>query len=700
MLYQHKVICMRSILPLLLLASLGVRAQAAIACNTLSFDTPQAYPFAQAPVEIYTVDFDGDGRLDLGVASYESFTIRYGLGDGTLSEPVTIPMEGIVLGVADVTGDALPDLVEIPHVIRENRGGREFPIAGTSSAIERQPVLGDFTGDGRADVLAPGPAGYTLLTFSNGALTTAATTAAGDFRRELQAADFNGDGRLDVIARHQLHPDYAIYQGDGQGRFSLQSVLDPKVVFAALVTPDLDRDGRADLVTSVYEGGVYKGLQIFYGNGTKGQAELPEGAEVRHFVTHDLDRDGDLDVVAGLHFGAPTQVYRNDHGVLVRLAQEIVLTPVAGAGDYTGDGVPDLVVSTSLAFGILRGIGNGAFDAPRSHALPPVQNIRAVVWDIDGNGLDELVYINAQRALVARPNGFGGFAVEMLPPVAGGAALVAAANGEVAVAGSTGVSVFRRGANGWTLNRFFEAPELEDMVLTDLTGDGINDVATVTRIGDARSLLVFLSTITRGPLLNDPLPPNQFAYDLNARGRELILTLSGTLKTTFGDPPFADIEPNGRVTVYTFNSNGATVTQRTALANDVYLDTVVGDFNGDGNTDILASNWIAYGALGTFAPRQPFDAGSNVQDRRAADLDGDGITDLLINRYGSFLWYRGSAGGLQRVAGEWMGVFETAPVIARVRPGRPPSILFSRHSMTEIEAECVKAPGKRRGARR
>ena len=676
-------------------------AAAAIACNTLSFDTPAAFPFEQTPVGIYTVDFDGDGRLDLGVASYESFTIRYGLGGGSFTEPVAIPMEGIVLGVADVTGDALPDLIEIPHVIRENRGGREFPIAGTSPAIEQKPVLGDFTGDGRADVLAPGPAGYTLLTFSSGVLTTAATTAAGDFRRDLQAADFDGDGHLDVIARHQLHADYAIYQGDGQGRFSLKSVLDPKVVFAALVTPDLDRDGRADLVASVYENGVYQGLQIFYGNGTKGQAELPEGAQVTRFVTHDLDRDGDLDVVAGLYAGAPTQVYRNDRGVLVRLPQEIVFTPVAGAGDYTGDGVPDLVVSTSLTFGILRGIGNGAFDAPRSHALPPVQNVRAVVSDIDGNGLDELIYINDQRAIVARPHGFGGFTVEMLPPVAGGAARVATANGEVAVAGSNGgISVFRRDANGWTLARFFESASVDDMVLADLTGDGLNDVALVTQVGGARSLTAYFSTISRGPLLSQPLPPNQFAYELNVRGRELILTLSGTLKSVFGDPPFADIEPNGSVTVYTFNSTGMLVTQRTALANDVYLDTVLGDFNGDGNTDILASNWIAYGTFaGAFAPRQPFDAGIHVQDRQAGDLDGDGITDLLVTRYGSFFWYRGSDAGLQRVAGEWMGVFETAPVIARVRAGRPPSILFSRHSMTEIVAECVKAPGKRRGAR-
>ncbi|MFZ0317604.1 MAG: FG-GAP-like repeat-containing protein [Candidatus Sulfotelmatobacter sp.] len=70
------------------------------------------------------------------------------------------------------------------------------------------------------------------------------------------------------------------------------------------------------------------------------------------------------------------------------------------------------------------------------------------------------------------------------------------------------------------------------------------------------------------------------------------------------------------------------------------LQSVTGDFNGDGKLDIASANFSEVQVLlgegnGTFAPAVSYNAGNSPWAIAAADVNGDGKLDLLVVNYGS-----------------------------------------------------------------
>jgi hypothetical protein len=573
--------------------------------------------------------------------------------------------------------------------------------------VQNIPIIGgavtaDFTGDGRNDVLTAQGLDHALLSYATGTAQKVTHLSLGDYRRDLQAVDADGDGDLDFIASHVHRADYRIFINDGRGTFTGGPVWHFDGWFEAA---DFDGDGRADRAGIVYDDGLYRGIHLFFANGSSTEVVLPEGMRAGGFDIHDVDGDGDPDLIVDrvdVSDRGNSQVYRNDRGTLVPVSQRLQIAPIEAAADFTGDGVPDLLTSTSSGVTIVPGNGDGTFRVP-----PPI-GAPAAAWfsdrvahDLDGNGLEELIYFSQDRRyIVARPDGAGGFSIETLPTQAQGY-LLRASRGEIAVGSYDGtIQIFARSGNVWTLNRTFEAPQTEgfellDFELGDFSGDGRNELAVITRTGTAHSLRV-LSTNTAHVFLDQPLRPDQAQYDLVAHGGLLIVTLSGTQEVYGGDPPLANVLPDGTVTVYSFPASGTQ--QQTVLSGAVFRSTVAGDFNGDGRTDILSSDQLAYGRPAmTFAPARTV-AGIHL-DRVAGDLNGDGTTDLVTRSGGGFTYSLGSAGGLQRASAEWGAVGGTLPVIARLRVERPASMIFGTNELLDVRTQCAAPPDRRRRVR-
>ncbi|WP_073284336.1 FG-GAP-like repeat-containing protein [Hymenobacter psychrotolerans] len=188
--------------------------------------------FAISSGSVYGVDLgdvNGDGRLDAVVSNFESssgttVSVLLGQGDGTLGTPMqynvgTAPA-GLKLG--DLNGDGRLDLVVANYnssnlgVLLGQAGGTFGLMTAYSSgaANPREVALADFNLDGRLDVVATnmgplsGAAGSTvgvLLGQGNGTLGAATTYPVGSGSRPwgVAADDVNGDGKPDIVTANR-----------------------------------------------------------------------------------------------------------------------------------------------------------------------------------------------------------------------------------------------------------------------------------------------------------------------------------------------------------------------------------------------------------------------------------------------------------------------------------------------------------------
>ena len=178
------------------------------------------------PDAVVVGDFNGDGVPDLAVANQGNNTVSILLGSGTgtftqaANSPISAGYSPVSIAVGDFNGDGVLDLAVAGQgssnlVILLGNGNGTFtassssPSTGGSNA--RSIVVGDFNGDGIADLAVDSWFGSAVNSNGNGVIQillgsgngnfTAATSSAiveGSYPNYIVAGDFNGDGVSDL----------------------------------------------------------------------------------------------------------------------------------------------------------------------------------------------------------------------------------------------------------------------------------------------------------------------------------------------------------------------------------------------------------------------------------------------------------------------------------------------------------------------
>jgi hypothetical protein len=315
----------------------------------------------RAPVHADAVDMDGDGDLDLLVASMS----------------VVFPNNDKIGTLYILENDGHQHFTR--HIILEN----VFRVTDVRA--------GDFNGDGKLD-LAVGQFGY-----DQGEVQWLERTGPWEFKGHpllnlagtinVVVADFNGDHRPDIAAIvSQQWEEIHLFESDGKGNFNnrlLWGSTNEDYASSGMIAGDLNRDGKPDLIFTNGDGfgpasipgpRPWHGVQWLenVGGGSFRFHRIGDLPGAYSPVCVDLDGDGAMDVLAISAFNEwekPESVslmwFRNN-GDMSFTPHILAHTPTHLLTAATGD---------------FDGSGRVSFITGAMHAYPPYNHIgRLALW--------------------------------------------------------------------------------------------------------------------------------------------------------------------------------------------------------------------------------------------------------------------------------------------------------------------------------
>lgn len=324
---------------------------------------------------------------------------------------------------------------------------------------------------------------------------------------------------------------------------------------------DFNHDGKLDLAVVSYCCPI-GGVSILLGNGDgtfRPPVNYAAGVQPFSIVAVDFNHDGNLDLAIAdsrsqyfyiLLGSADGTFEKASRGPELPSNPEMVQT-----GDFNGDGIPDLVTASYSVISVTLGNGDGTFQEPIN--IPPPTAVESIaVGDFNGDGNPDLAeagtFGSESGVTILLGRGDGTFEdgdtypTDTSPESIAVADLNADHKLDLAIANSEGGSLDVLLGNG---DGTFEAPVPYPIpfcgwvTVADVNGDGIPDLVTATD------------------------------YDLahNISGAGILL---GNGDGTFQGPIY-------------YQGNSYTTS-----------NVVVGDFNGDGKTDLVITNSASNNVLG------------------------------------------------------------------------------------------------------
>jgi hypothetical protein len=278
-----------------------------------------AYPADSNPADVVIADFDGDGKADVASANIfgSDISVFIGNGDGTLKTRVNYPVgsQPSNLSVSDFNNDGKIDLAALgsPNtlsILLGNGNGTFQPAINRAIAMAGGSGLpADLNGDGKSDFVLLGfPDKVLVLTGrGDGTFDDPVSYPAANEIVKATLADLNSDGKLDVAVTSRLPNVLTILLGRGDGTFQNGTTIAIPTTPAELISHDFDGNGKLDLVVAGNGSGF-----VFLsgkGDGTFSPAEVYQAGSLSgSLVAGDFNNDSKLDFALSSQGGSQVNV--------------------------------------------------------------------------------------------------------------------------------------------------------------------------------------------------------------------------------------------------------------------------------------------------------------------------------------------------------------------------------------------------------
>ncbi|HTU51809.1 MAG TPA: FG-GAP-like repeat-containing protein [Acidobacteriaceae bacterium] len=612
-----------------------------------AFGTATTYALSGQPVALVAGDFVGNGYVDVASADSNGnvSVLLNTTGNGTFSAS-HVTLTGTLSGIAagDFNKDGHLDLAvsdsanNTVHVLTNNGSGTFTQYGAYTTGAGTKPssiVAADFNQDGNMDVATSNAGTNTatiLLGNGTGVLTVQAAQATGTDPIALATTDVNSDGYPDLVAFDEFSTStgaVAILLGNGNG--TLQVAQTSSQAFLPGTQPaiaDFNRDGKPDVAVVQQNANIASvllnnTLPTQYPDGRSFAAYNPISNGYGNFADSvaagDFNRDGNLDVAVSYLQDNDVQVlFGNGAGSFSSSATYPVGNQpyFIASGDLNGDGYPDLVVTNTNVNGatgtisVLLNNKNGTFASAATYTVGK-QPYQVAIGDVNGDGYPDLAVTNygANTVTILFGSANGTFTVQPTTLATCGDPYGVAIgdfkhNGFPSVAvtcySTSQLEIFPNNGNGtfgtpyiYTVYDSYSSltPNPESLVVGDFNRDGKLDIVVGNSNANNISFFAgngdntFVDSMESAPSLNHPA--SIAAGDFNGDG---ILDIVGVA------PNYNAVD----LTLGVGDGTFGTIAQRSAgefTAKTQPWGLAVGDFNNDGQLDIVTANTFHQVAL-------------------------------------------------------------------------------------------------------
>jgi hypothetical protein len=627
-----------------------------------TFQPQQTFATGPGPRSVQLADINGDGNPDVVVANYSSnsISILFGNGDGTFQAQQTFATgsQPRSLAIADVNRDGKPDVIVANHgsnsvsvLLGNGNGSLRAQQTFATGASPFSVAASDVNLDGAQDILVSNTVGNSvgvLLGNGNGTFQSQQTFATGAGPIAIAAMDVNSDGKPDLVVADYNDSTAGVLLGNGDGTFAPQKTFSVGAGPRAVAVADVNGDGRQDLIAadasanslSVLIADVPPVVRSI--NRTNPAGPSTSSSSLSFTVTFNEPvtgvNPGDF-ALALSGVAASTPVLVSGTGAVYT----VTVTGVFGSGTL-GLNLVDNGSIKDAAGNPLQPGGTAAFQLPETFATGPKPTSIAVS-DINGDGRPDFVFanVNGPPGVSILLGGLNG-SLQPYQSMATGVNSQFVALGDLNGDGKPDLVVGEGYAIGVLLgngNGTFQ-PQTTIAIPNPVTSVLIADVN-----GDGRPDVLFTERQFVGVLLgngNGTFRVQQSFYsgyrsslqsiavgDLNGDGKpDLVVADSG----------------NDQATVLLGNGNGTFQPRRAFAAGYGPSSVVIADVNQDGRPDLVLANAgsnsvsvLLGNGNGTFQPQRTFStgAGSTPRSVAVADLNGDGLLDIVTANVGNFL---------------------------------------------------------------